>query len=333
VSQHKVLAAGVQLGAAIQAQTLVRVESNLVEHESSIKKIADTQRSGFARVDDDLDVIRGNVGLVRVDVNSLDVSMKFVLERLEVLESQNTARDKLIDHLNCCMTKLSEALVQCSCGEYVLKISSGSGRREDPFELEEVDRESGDGGPQGSSPEAEEAAGPILEHEMGLMVSHSGGVQGEDEEDVVVEDSEEERERGSSSPDESSRGIVMSSPGTSLPHLPEVREEPEGPSHAGSGQGSVRSGGHPRGSSFHPYHKAKSVRDGSSFSLVRRRSSLIPSDVSCHCDGNHSEVESDGSGVSFLTDHSVEMGFPFLEGTPVVHRTKLDRRLMPSGKR
>ena len=91
------LAAGVQLGTTIQAQTLARVESSLVEQGSSIDKIADAQGSGFAHVDDNLEVIRKDVNLIRVDASSYDISLKSVMERLEFLEKQNTAKDKLIN--------------------------------------------------------------------------------------------------------------------------------------------------------------------------------------------------------------------------------------------
>jgi len=48
VLQHRVLEAGIQLSATIQAQTIAKVESNLVEHEASIEKIADAIGAGFA---------------------------------------------------------------------------------------------------------------------------------------------------------------------------------------------------------------------------------------------------------------------------------------------
>ena len=111
------LAAGVQLGTTIQAQTLACVESSLVEHGSSLGKIADAQGSGFACVDDDLDVMRKDVDLVRVDASSLDISMKLVMERLEFLEKQNTAKDKLINDLDCRIIQLSETLAQCRSEE------------------------------------------------------------------------------------------------------------------------------------------------------------------------------------------------------------------------
>ena len=43
----------------------MHVESSLVEQESSIDKIADAHGSGFACVDDNLDVLRKDVNLVR----------------------------------------------------------------------------------------------------------------------------------------------------------------------------------------------------------------------------------------------------------------------------
>ena len=70
--------------------------------------------------------------------------------------------------------------------------------------------------------------------------------------------------------------------------------------YAGSGHGSVHSGGCPGRSSFHPYDMAKSVRDGSSFLHSQEQLSLVQSDGSCHCEGDHSGVESDGSESGFL---------------------------------
>jgi len=61
-------------------------------------------------VDEDLDQMGENVNLVRADVDSINVSMKSVLECLEVLERQSTAKDKLVEDLNRRVTKLSEAL-------------------------------------------------------------------------------------------------------------------------------------------------------------------------------------------------------------------------------
>ena len=148
--------AGVQLGTTIQAQSLVKVEGNLMELETSIEKIADVQGAGFARVDDDLDLMGKRVNMVKVDVDSLDESMKSILEHLEILEKQNTAKDKLIFDLDCRMTKLSEALVQRSGGENIHKVSSGSGTKEDPFKLEIDEEETWDDCPQGESPEEEE---------------------------------------------------------------------------------------------------------------------------------------------------------------------------------
>ena len=145
------LTTGTQLGSMIQAQSLAQVESNLKEHKSSIEKIADALGSGFAHVDDDLDDIRRKVNLVRVDTNSLDLSMKSILEHLEDLEEQGIAKDELITDLSCQVTKLSKALAQCPCMEDALKILSGLGSKGDPFKLEGADGESGGEDPQGSS--------------------------------------------------------------------------------------------------------------------------------------------------------------------------------------
>jgi hypothetical protein len=96
----------------------------------------------------------------------------------------------------------------------------------------------------------------------------------------------------------------------------------------------VRSKVRPRGLSSHPYDLGKKgVMDGSSFSGVQKRLSSIQTAGSCHCDCDHSEVESDGGKASFLTDRSVELGSPFEEGGPVIKKIKLDRRLMPSSSR
>jgi len=64
--------AGVQLNTTIQAQTLARVEGNLVEHETSIEKVANAIGAGFARVDEDLEQMGENVNLVRANVDSID---------------------------------------------------------------------------------------------------------------------------------------------------------------------------------------------------------------------------------------------------------------------
>jgi len=84
-----------------------------------------------------------------------------VLECLEVLERQSTNKDKLVDDLSCRITILSEALGKCPGREGILKILSGSGRREDPFELDDDDKESWDDCPEGSSPEARGMAHPL----------------------------------------------------------------------------------------------------------------------------------------------------------------------------
>jgi len=83
-----------------------------VEHETSIEKIADAVGAGFTRVDEDLEQMGENVDLVRANVDSTNVSMKSVLEPLEVLERQSTAKDKLVDDLNHHATILSKALGQ-----------------------------------------------------------------------------------------------------------------------------------------------------------------------------------------------------------------------------
>ena len=282
-----------------------------MEQGSSIDKIADAQGSGFARVDDDLDVMRKDVNLVRVNASSLDTSMKSVLERLAYLEKQNTAKDKLISDLDCRIIQPSETLAQCSSGEVIRKTSSGSGSREDPFELEGMEDESWGVNPQRDSPEATKADSPTLGYKLeeGRLYAEEG-VEEDKERDVIAEDSEEERRHGRSSSIDDvllAMGDVQSSSRVNL--LPRVREESEGPSYAGSGQRVVHSEGRPRRpSSFHPYRKAEPRRDGSSFSQLQRRSSLVSSEGSCHCDCDHSEIESDGSYTSFLTDRSVDLG-------------------------
>ena len=80
---------------------------------------------------------------------------------------------------------------------------------------------------------------------------------------------------------------------------------------------------------YHPYDAAWSVRGWSLFCHMQESLDQIPSDGSCHCDGDHLEVESEGSWSGFPTNRSVELGSPFHEGTPVIWRIKLDRRLMP----
>jgi len=89
------------------------------------------------------------------------------------------------------------------------------------------------------------------------------------------EEEEEERGRESSSSDDTplAMRIIKSSSGDN--RIPGVREKPEGPSYAGSGQGSVCSEGRPRRLSYHPYDLAKSVRDGSSFLCSQEQLSLI----------------------------------------------------------
>ena len=207
------LAAGVQLGTTIQAQTLAHVESSLVKHGNSIDKIADAQGSGFGRVNDNLDVIRKDVNLVRADASSLDISIKLAMECLEFLEKQNNAKDKLINNLDCHIIQLSETLTQCSSGEAVLKTLSGSGSREDPFELEGMEDKSWGINPQGDNSEAVKTDSPTLGYklEVGMLYPR----EGQD----------------------------MSSSGASV--LPEVVERMRSLSYTGSGQGSVHSGGHP----------------------------------------------------------------------------------------
>ena len=94
--QHRVLEAGVQLNTTIQAQTLAQVEGNLVEHKASVEKVTDAIGAGFAWVNGDLEQMGENIDLVRADVDSLDISMNSVLERLEILERQSTAKDSRI---------------------------------------------------------------------------------------------------------------------------------------------------------------------------------------------------------------------------------------------
>jgi len=122
-------------------------------------------------VDEDLAQMGENINLVRADVDSINVSMKSVLECLEVLERQSTAKDKLVDNLNRCVTILSKALGQCSGGEDILKMLSGSGRREDPFELDDDDQASWDDYPEESSPEARATASPYPEHELSVRTT------------------------------------------------------------------------------------------------------------------------------------------------------------------
>jgi len=268
-------------------------------------------------VDEDLNQMGENVNLVRAVVDSLDTSMKSVLERLEVLEKENTAKDKLIKYLSRCMIKL-EVLGQSSGGEGIRKISSGSGRKEDPFELDD-DQESWDDCPEGSSPEiAAATASPYPEHKLEVIVSCSE-CDREEGGDVNIQMGEEEEERGreSSLSDDTplAMKVVESSAGGSHLDIPGVREEPKGPSYAGSGQGSVCSEGRLGRLSPHPHDLAKLVRDGSSFLRSQEPLNLIRSDESCHYEGNYSDVESDGSpGSGFLTDHSVELGSPFRKG-------------------
>jgi len=50
----------------------------------------------------------------------------------------------MVDDLNRCIIILSEALGQCPGGEGILKILSGSDRKEDPFELDDDNKESWD---------------------------------------------------------------------------------------------------------------------------------------------------------------------------------------------
>ena len=181
------LEAGVQLGTAIQAQTLARVEDNLVEHEASLEKIANAQGAGFARVDDDLDLMGKRINMVKVDVDSVEESIKSVLECLEVLERENVAKDKLINDLCRHVTTLSEALGERSGGEDVNKISSGSGSRDNPFELEDDKEETWSDCPQGGSPDAEEATSLLSKHEPKVMASYPrGGILEERREDDIL---------------------------------------------------------------------------------------------------------------------------------------------------
>ena len=287
-------------------------------------------------MDEDLNQMGENVNLVRADVDSLDTSMKSVLERLEVLEKENTAKDKLIKYLSRRMIKL-EVLGQSSGGEGIRKISSGSGRKEDPFELGD-DQESWYDCPEGSSPEIAATASPYPEHELEVIVSCSK-CDREEGGDVNVQMGEEEEERGreSSLSDDTplAMKVIKSSAGGSRLDIPGVREEPKGLSYAGSEQGSVRSEDRLGRLSFHPYDLTKSVRDGSSFLRSQERLNLIRSDESCHYEGNYSDVESDGSpGSGFLTDRSVELGSPFRKGGSCGPKDKVgqERRVQVKGK-
>ena len=162
-----------------------------------------------------------------------------------------------------------------------------------------------------SIPEVVKVDSPTLGYASGVGMSQSRVGPGGDTGDDIVEDSEEERKWEWSSSEDvdvlpQTRKSVVSSSGVSL--LPEVVERMGSLSYAESGPGSVHSRGCPRRlSSFHPYRKAEPRRDGPSSSQVQRRSSLISSEGS-HCDCDHSEVESDGSYTSFLTDRSVDLG-------------------------
>ena len=235
----------------------------------SIEKVANAIGAGFARVDEDLGQMGENINLVRADVDSIDVSVKSVLEHLEVLERQSTAKDKLVDDLNHCVTTMSKALGQCSDGEDILKILLGSGRREDPFELDDDDQESWDDCPEESSPEARAMANPYPEHGLREIMPCSKCDQ-EEGRDVDIQMEEEEKEEGGSESSLSddtplAMRIVKSSSGGSCLPIPGVRGEPDSPSYTGSGQRNVHSEGCPGRPSFHPYDMAKSVRDGSSF--------------------------------------------------------------------
>ena len=130
-------------------------------------------------------------------------------------------------------------LGQCPGGEGILKILSGSGRKEDPFELDDNDKESWDDCQEGSSPEARGKASPYPEHELKETIPCSECDQ-EEGRDVDVQMEEEERGRVSSLSDDTplAMRIVKSSSGGS--HIPGVRGEPEGPSYAGSGQGNCQ---------------------------------------------------------------------------------------------
>ena len=131
--QHKAMEAGVQLGTTIQAQSLAKVEDNLREHDVFIEKIVNTQGARFTQVDNDLDLMGKRVNMVKVDVDSLDESMKSTLECLEILEEQNMVKDKLIFDLDCHVTKLSEALVQHSGGEISTRSHQAQGVRKIPL--------------------------------------------------------------------------------------------------------------------------------------------------------------------------------------------------------
>jgi len=106
-------------------------------------------------------------------------------------------------------------------------------------------------------------AKPYPEHKLKEIMpcSECDQEEGGDVDVQMEEEEEEERGRVSSLSDDTplAMRIIKSSSGGN--HIPGVREESEGLSYAGSGQGSVHSEGCPRRSSYHPYDLAKSVRD------------------------------------------------------------------------
>ena len=216
--------ASLQLGVTIQAQSLAKVVGNLMEHGTSIEKIADVQGAGFAQVDNDLDLMGKRVNMVKVDMDSLDESMKSILERLEILEKQNMAKDKLICNLNCCVTKLSEALGQRSGGEDIHKVSSGSGSKEDLFELEVDEEETWDDCPQGESPEEKEVTGSDGDLESIVPCSEAAKREAE-EGDVLMEESENEGRGWSSHSVGGAPQLVNPASVSSLPLVPMVEEE------------------------------------------------------------------------------------------------------------
>lgn len=104
-------------------------------------------------------------------------------------------------------------------------------------------------------------------------------------------------------------------------------------SNAGSRSKGLHLKRHPEGIFYHPQDVERSIRAGSSFLNMQEHLGSAKSEGSCHCDGNHSEVKSDGGWSGFLTDHSVELGSLFHEGGSVIWRTKVGRRLVPSAGR
>ena len=141
----------------------------------------------------------------------------------------------MVDDLNCYVTILSEALGQCSGGEDILKMLLGSGRREDPFKLDD-DQESWDDCPEGSSPEARGMTSPYPKHELKGITSCSECDQ-EKGGDVDIRMEEEKEERGAelSLSDDTplAMRIVKSSSGGSHIPIPGFRGESEGLSYVG----------------------------------------------------------------------------------------------------